>query len=560
MKKFFKSVFAIALALICCFGCFACNPVIDTDSHDESKSQLLVYSYNGGVGNEWLDEVINRFQEKFADYEFEPGKKGVEISPNKTKDEATLASIATAPEDVFFSEWVDIPALVSQNKVMDIHEVVTTPLNEYLEGRTTDTDTIADKLYLETQDFFTFKDNKYYALPHYSHTPVFTYNKKLFDTKGLYFAKDPTGTELPQKFISTTNTVKSCGPDGLFDTEDDGLPATWDEMYELFDYMKMKSVTPFIWSGKNAAGYTKGILTNAYLNLAGAQSVRYNYTLDSGTNTIDIVTGWESNKADAKPTVGTAKVEASNPVVLNKQLEKYQALSILDNMQDTGKWQHDDCTNTTQDMLPTQYSYLVGANTGKSTAILIEGSYWYNESKDANYLTALRGTYSNFDELNDFRVMPLPRNYSGSAKDFEGTYQGKTVVTDAADSIACINARLANNPNKLKLAKMFLAFCYTQESLKEFTEITDTPRYMKYDIDETKLTDYGRSVYTYVKNSDIVFPYSSNLQYISQKTRLSLHGQSTFWDSAHSGGEAPYVGLKGTSKEVKAFFTKFMLK
>ena len=568
MKKSFKSILVIALSAICALGAIACSPKPDEGSGgDDSKSQLLVYNYNGGVGSVWLDKVIDRFEEKFADYSFEPGKLGVEVTPTKTKDNATLNHITTTAEDVFFSEWVDIPALVSQGRVVDIHDIVTTPLNEVLEGRTTDTESIEDKLYQETIDFFTFKDNKYYGLPHYANTSVFTYNKALFDTKGLYFAKTAVGTELPGKFIDGTNTVKSCGPDGLTGivdgvdySEDDGLPATWDEMFDLFNYMKIKSVTPFIFTGKDAVGYTKGILNNAYLNLVGAKVARYNYTLYSGTETINIVTGWESNAADALPTVGTSIVEASNPDVLNKQLEKYQAFTIYDEMVDTGAWQHDACTNTTMEMLPTQYEYLVGCNTGKPTAIIIEAGHWYNEAVDANYLASLRGTYTNFDELNDFRIMPAPRNYKGKASDIEGTYQGKTVVTDLSDSFACISSRLINNESKLKLAKMFLAFCYTQESLAEFTETTGMLRTLKYDYDETKLTDYGRSFCSYYKNSDLLFSYSSNLQYISNKTKLSLHGQSTFWNSAYTGGETPWVGLKGANKEVKAFFTKFMIR
>lgn len=40
-----------------------------------TKSQFSVSLYNGGVGREWLDKTIKAFEEKYADREFESGKK-----------------------------------------------------------------------------------------------------------------------------------------------------------------------------------------------------------------------------------------------------------------------------------------------------------------------------------------------------------------------------------------------------------------------------------------------------------------------------------------------------
>ena len=365
MKKWIKSIMAISLAAISTFSMAACTPTGPAGpGGNDDKSELLVYSYAGGVGNVWLDKVIARFEEKFADYSFEDGKVGVKITPNKTKTGADLSTIQNMPEDVLFSEWINIPALITQGKVLDVNDVVTTPLNTYLEGRTTDTETIEDKLYDETKDFFTFKDDKYYGLPHYSHAPALTYNRQLFKDKGLYFAKTPVGTDLIGKFISATNTVKSCGPDGVYNTDDDGLPATWDEMYDLFDYMKKKTVKPFAYAGKSAYGYTKYLVTEAYINLVGKDVARYNYTFDSGVNSINVFTGWESSNAKALPTTGTAKVTPSDSTALDRQLEKYQALAILDTMLDRDDWQSDVCDDSEAGMLEAQFEFINSYNEG----------------------------------------------------------------------------------------------------------------------------------------------------------------------------------------------------
>ena len=548
MKKVLKSIIAVSMTAISTFSLFACNGTGEESRNDGTKSEVLVYNYAGGVGSVWLDKAIQRFEEKFEDYSFEEGKMGVVIEKNSTNAGADLATIQNAPEDVFFSEWIDIPG-----KILNINDVATTPLNTYLEGRTTDTEKIQDKLYAETIDFFTFKDDQYYGLPHYSVMPTLTYNKQLFEDKGLYFAKQPVGTDLMGKFISGSNPTKSCGPDGVVGNDDDGLPATWDEMYDLFNYMIKKSVTPIVYSGGTAYGYTKYLLNNIYLNLVGKDVARYNYTFDSADKSINIVTGWESTSNTALPTTGTAQVTPSDSSALNKQLEKYQALAVLDKILDNDQWQHDVCDDTEANNLDAQFEYVYSYNEGSPVAFLIEGSYWYNEATDALYIDDVRSNYDTYDDLNDYQILPMPRVYSGTAADIEGKPQRKTVVTDQSDSLACINAKIP--ANKVKLAKMFLAFCYTDESLAEFTETTNTMRYMQYDINEAKLSSYGKSVYSYTKNSDILFAYSSHVRYLAGKRNFSMHLESSFWDC---GDANPYNMLNGSNKYVKSFFTDFM--
>ncbi len=558
MKKGLTKFLAIALTAITAFSASACVSNNQGGGGNGSTSELLVYGYAGGVGNVWLDKVIDRFETAFADYSFEPGKVGVTVETNKTKVGADLGTIQSAPEDVFFSEWVDIPAVITTDKTLNIHDVVTTPLNTFLEGRTTDTQTIEDKLYPESQAFFSFRNDTYYGLPHYSHSPTLTYNRQLFEDKGFYFAKDPVGTSLKGKFISNTNTVKSCGPDGVLGNEDDGLPATWDEMFVLFDYIsKTDGCKPITFAGKSAYGYTKYLLTNAYLNLVGKDVASYNYSFDSAGKTINIVTGWESTQATALPTKGTATVTPSDSSALNKQLERYQALAILDKILDTEAWLGASATDSEAGMLEAQKEFVDSYNKGENpVAILMEGSYWYNEAKDARYFEEAEYNYGEeFEAMNDYQVMPVPRNYTGTAKNIEGVPQRKTVVADQSDSFACINASIADDANRVKLAKMFLAFCYTQESLAEFTETTDTVRYLKYTVDESKLSDYGKSLYTYTKNSDILLPYSDHILYTGNKINHSLHIDADFWE--HGAG-TPYDNLDGKTKHVKKYFEGYM--
>ena len=45
---------------------------------DPTKTSFEIYSFNGGVGNAWLQNAINEFSRLHADESFEEGKTGVE--------------------------------------------------------------------------------------------------------------------------------------------------------------------------------------------------------------------------------------------------------------------------------------------------------------------------------------------------------------------------------------------------------------------------------------------------------------------------------------------------
>lgn len=559
MKKYLKNMLACVLASCVVFSAAGCGG--GENKIDDTKSQLYVYNYNGGVGSVWLDKVIKDFSEDFKNYSFEPGKKGVQIIAEKAKT-AELQTIANSANEVIFAEIANYPNLVDTKVLLDITDILDVNLNAYLVDEsgnsvTSDATTIKSKMYEESVDFYSYKEGKFYALPHYAIFSCVTYNKALFDEKKLYFAKNPGSTKESQ-FIQSGNTEKSCGPDGVDGTDDDGLPATWDEMFLLCDYMKERDVTPFLWCGGTdiRAGYYNYLLNAVYLNLAGAEQARYNYSFDSGSNEITII---ENFDASGNPVTKKEVVNSSNyGKVLNSELEKYQTIAIVDKILDNTDWQASNCNNGASTMLSTQNSFIFSANEDdKPIAMFVEGSYWYNESVDAGYINDAEQIYGEeFSDKNDFRIMSLPRVYSGRAKDLEGKTIHKTVSSDQNDTIACINAKIASNPDKVKLAKMFLAYCYTDEKLAEFTETTRVTRSLKYDVDTSKLDSWGTTVWNYTRQSDLVLPYSSNSAFLNNRSRLSMHINNSFWNS--TAAKKAYNNLKGADKTALDYFNEYM--
>lgn len=552
MKLKFTKIACAVLAAAMPFTMMACGPTGGEviDSVDKTKIQLNVFSYNGGVGSEWLDKVITRFEADYKDATFSNGRTGVQVVPSKTKSDV-FSNMSTNNNHVIFSEVGNYSQLVTQKSVLDISDIMDKPLNELT--KTTDTKTLKSKMYDETIDFYSFSGGKIYALPHYSFFSAFTYNKQLLTDKNLYFAKDyDVNGDLDSKFIHSASEDKSCGPDGVYKTDDDGLPATYDELFDLFNMMKNKNVTPITWAGGEmvSGGYVNYLLNNVYLSLAGKDQARLNYTFDSKDKTITIVEKFEGGKAVTKE----EKITADNYKNLNSELAKYQAIKVVDTILDNALWQSGDCDSTTTTMLSTQQNYIESYNGGTPIAMIVEGSYWYNEADNAGYIEDTKNRFTDFDAKNNYQILPLPRVYEGTYKDVEGKEAGKAVYADQADSLAVINANIAGDKELVELAKTFLAYCYTDESLKEFTETTRVTRSLKYDVDVNKLDAWGKAVWNYTKAADLLLPYSSNSLYLNNRTQQSMHIANDFWAVS---GKNVYSYCKG-SGTAESYFLEYM--
>lgn len=552
MKFKFTKIACAVLAAAMPFTMMACGPTGGEviDSVDKTKIQLNVFSYNGGVGSEWLDKVIERFEADYKDATFSNGRTGVQVVPDKTKSDV-FSNMGTNNNHVIFSEVGNYSQLVTQKSVLDISDIMDKPLNELT--KTADTKTLKSKMYDETIDFYSFSGGKIYALPHYSFFSTLTYNKQLLTDKNLYFAKDyDVNGDLDSKFIHSAFEDKSCGPDGIYGTDDDGLPATYTELFDLFNMMKNKNVTPITWAGGEmvSSGYVNYLLNNVYLSLAGKDQARLNYTFDSKDKTITIVEKFEGGKAVTKE----EKITADNYKKLNSELAKYQAIKVVDTILDNALWQSGDCDSTTTTMLSTQQNYIESYNGGTPIAMIVEGSYWYNEADNAGYIEDTKNRFTDFDAKNNYQILPLPRVYEGTYKDVEGKEVGKAVYADQADSLAVINANIAGDKELVELAKTFLAYCYTDESLKEFTETTRVTRSLKYAVDVNKLDAWGKAVWNYTKAADLLLPYSSNSLYLNNRTQQSMHIDNDFWAVS---GKNVYSYCKG-SGTAESYFLEYM--
>ena len=240
-----RKVLAILLTLVCTFsmitGCgigTVDNSKGDGAKGDSNCAQLTIATWDGGIGSQWLENAAQKFEEKYKDStDFEEGKKGVDISivASRSFDGSEMANTPLT-YDVYFVEAIDYYAMVNANQMADMTEVITSPLSAYGEEGT-----ILDKMNPTYQEFLKTSDGKYYAIPFYEAYYGFVYDMDLWDKKSYYISADGGWAKADGQL--------SAGADGQAGTDDDGLPATYDEFAQLIERIKDSGVTPFAYAG-----------------------------------------------------------------------------------------------------------------------------------------------------------------------------------------------------------------------------------------------------------------------------------------------------------------------
>ena len=290
----------------------SCGRETDGTSVDTSKVQLLVGNFDGGYGNTWLNKAVNRFTEKYKDYDFGNGKKGVQIivddnSRYSGKVENTMSSWA---QNVILAENVNYYNLVdikdgSSKYLADISDVVNTPVNQDLITGSVDPDyagdtkTIGDIMNSEMKSYLDADENgKYYGVPFYEATVGIVYDLDVFEKYGFYYAAEGYGDA--EGFIQDVNgnwigeggkvvgkagemsyadALKAGvklgnGPDGAAGTFDDGCAATYDDFFKLCLRMNARNVFPLTWPGaQETLRYLNYLAYNLWVDYEGVSQM-----------------------------------------------------------------------------------------------------------------------------------------------------------------------------------------------------------------------------------------------------------------------------------------------
>lgn len=451
-----KRVLTVLLAMLFCLPTVACKKESDREV-DETKTQFYIGNYDGGVGRTWIETLGAKFEEEYAETEFEPGKKGVQIWYTHNKDEyksgTLLTTIQNQQQDIYFLDSIVYSDFVSQGRLLDITDAVTEP--NQLDGGVS----IESKMEETRRDLYKWSDGKYYAVPFMDHVLGIVYDVDLFEEENLYNSGlGPNGK---------TGVI-----DGVDYSYDDGLPRTWDEFKQLMNTMKQKGITPFTWCGSDA-GYRTDLLNEIWAKYEGVDNYALNSTFD----------GEYTFEGDSAPT----QITINNGYLLQGQTGKKVALTaVKDILSDSANYSRAGFY-ASQKHTEAQDEYLLSVRRPNGTnqiAMLIEGSWWENEARGTFDDMEVYGKKYGYGQRR-FGLMPLP-NFAGGSTD-NVVYMGR------GTSAVVVNAKTT----KPALSKQFLQYVHTNESLAFFNEHTGVTRPYTYTMTQEQknnMTYFGRSL------------------------------------------------------------------
>ncbi len=463
---------AMVIALVACGGGGSKTPG-KTDENvknkvkDDTKTQLYLHYYKAGYGSNWVDNLIQRFEEAYASTSFEAGKTGIQVWPTGDMQGITSNYIKENTFDVYQIENGTYTAYVNDDSLLDISDVVNGV-------STIDNLSIASKLNEQQKNAYAI-GGKYYAVPQFSGNYGFIYNMDLFEEKGWWIASD--GTYCTKASGKTLGT----GPDGYTGTSDDGLPATFDEFFDLCDTIVSDGCYAYSWPQKYYSHYCENVMDSIVKNINGYDQAMLNYTFNgTATNLVDE----NGNLLDP------VEINETNAYELAKQAGKYYGLEFLYRMLDGSNGYYPNPANAfggSKSHTDNQQDFLMDSTAlgrGTPIAMLVDGPWWQAEAKAVfDYMTGKNADYSQYNR--NFGWLPLPKPNQEYVDNHLTTLQ-----SDSLNTIFCVK-KTTSLP---EAAKAFVQFAYSNESLNQITQDTGAKVGVNYTIstDSTKLSTFSK--------------------------------------------------------------------
>ena len=522
MKK--RRILALALAalsLASVAGMTACKPEEGFEGeydfiyniNDPSRLKIKVKNFGLGPGNEWLYQTADRFAKEKMETTY-GDKTGVyiDIEPNSQQNTSAMAGDST---NIFFDERQSDPyALAKNGLLLNLDSIVkdTTRVGGSLES----------KIFAAAKGGIMGDDGSYYALPHYEFFPGLAFNRNTFDELFAYFAADDEENVYEYisdkgygsaNFVGDLTAKKSVGPDGktgVIDgvdySRDDGLPRSLDELILLCDFIKVESdneIAPVTVSGKYYNYYPEYLVMGIWSSIAGAEQMRNYYNCmgeievvkrDANGNLLytneNLFKGISYIKKPQTEWV-TMSADGKDGWKGNDMAAKYYAIAMLDIMRTEGFFSETayggkDHWTTQKDL------FMEGKHATNQSAMLVEGSYWYNESSDVGNFDDYQDEVGTLDTLK-VEWMNLPTSVYA-----EGAVGRDAAYLDCGLAYAMINGNIAGNAALKQACLDFVAFCYSEQELKNFTLQTGITRAISYDLSETEkasMSHYAKSLW-----------------------------------------------------------------
>lgn len=613
MKKLIALLMTITMLFSVTVATAGCKKPTSFGDGDDVVIQFQLD--NLGFGTHWLQESCERFMEKQKDVEYPGGKKGVycHIVRGNTP---TANNIQQSGSHVVFRGG-------KGDQLAETGNVWGIPADFMSEKLPGETRSIEDKLYPESRAQFKAADGKYYTLPAHEIYAGISYDMKLFNKYGFYFARQLDGgvnaTDDPDFLVSEyesyfgdnqyfrSNLInqncyfvnpkpivddyadvadyeadvalwekgKSCGPNGIYGDYDDGLASSLYELFALWEFMAAKKVNPMLVSGHQKS------LANAFLDamphaLMGYEKSRTTYDL---SGQVDAVIGFSygglestGNLKDIQaPIVQNVNITEETGYYSTWGVEKYLTYAAMEVLLTNGFLDESSYPGSSKEVnhLGAQKKFLdsgheIMGGTGAEIGMLMEYSYWWNES-------SIRGNVDAFESLNgkadrEIRWMPLPVNVkepvTGEDKTVsyrfasiaDGTLTG-TMKRDGTEYVESkkgeknllVQTHFAGmiigkkamevDPAAEAAVKDWLKFFHSDEELSAVTASQGFRKALDYEMtgaDRDKWAPFYRDLYDLSEKSDIFRPASDTETYYTASSTIMSKGEgNSAWNCKH---------------------------
>ena len=512
-KKIATGILSMLLSVSCLTACVGGN---NFGGGSKSVTEIQFLNYQGCSGNEWIEAAAERFSDLKANESYEPNKKGVRISVSETKA-MPYTTLNSDGYDIYIGEnKANIYEMASQGFLLDLGDVVSG---------------IEDKIDPDAIKRIKGADGNYYGLPSYEWYTGVSYDYDYFTEENLFLAApEVNGRTVTNKFgsiklVSSKTDKKSCGPDGVYKTGDDGMPSSVQEFLTLLAEIKTNGRAPIILAG-NSIDYAFFLADALWASLAGKEQFKTIYSINSnGEKNVEVVTGYTEEdlfyegSGIKRPTTEMIAIDEENGYRIYDMASRYYALATLQLIYDEGWFLESFLNNAQKTNYQAQYNFV---NDGDA-AILYDASFWCGESIRS-------GDFEEYKVLNpeksgrDVRYMPLPVTLETPVTENNGKRQA---IVDGGSAQLFVNKRVANNEGKKRAVIEFLQFLYSDAELAAFTESTGLKVPIEYNYDSSKLNSYYEHLTTYVEESDVVY-FASD----SPIVKKNLEAFSLTWSSS----------------------------
>lgn len=561
MKKIVNAI-AVALSLVACGSTMSACQRETGVTIDTGKVQLLVGNFKGGYGKLWLNKAKERFEAKYENYDFGNGKKGVQviIDDNVRYAGAIETQITGYPQHVILGENLNYYNLTDINEksskyVVDMTDVVTTPINYDMITGKTDADygagdeTIEEIMNPSMREYLDIGGSgSYFGIPFYEATVGIVYDIDVFEKYGFYYAaegygdadgyvQDAEGNWIGEngKVLGNASSMSfaeakaagmklSKGPDDQEGTYDDGTPATYVDFFALCERMSVRKVIPLTWPGSpEIQRYLNYLAYNLWTDYEGMDQMKLNFSLNGKAT--DLIDMGSYNVETGEYATYEADITDANGYLLQQQAGKFEAINFIYKLvKNSSYYDSSTCLADTSQAEAERRFLLSALPDQQDRAMLIDGSWWQNEARDifADMAVDYGEQYSAANRR--FGLLPLP-------KANEEKVGQKAALAFNTATLILINKKTTTDETVMRIAKQFVKFLHTHESLYEFNEITGSARPYSYTLNEEEsngLNSVAKQNYELHSATDFVFTYSQTPIVRKTPERFSCSGYLVF--------------------------------